>query len=113
MRAARLGQIADEGADDAAFVDAVVLIEAPILGGDEGLLHLIRNVGERHPDAPVAGLEHVGEILAAAVEHLAQARQFPALELVGSGRSVAALLKKSMTWPRSTTGEVIGSFLQN
>ena len=80
LRPARIGQIADEGADDAALVDAVVLVEAPVLGGDEGLLHQIGNVAERHPDAPVAGLEHVGEFLPAAVEHHAHARQFPAFQ---------------------------------
>ena len=108
---AGLGEIADEGADDAALVDAMVLVEAPVFGGDERLLHEVGNVAERHPDAPVAGLEHVGEILAAAVEHGAHARQLLALEALGSGRSAAALLKKSMTWPRSTTGLVMGLVL--
>ena len=68
-----------------------MLVEAPVLGGDERLLHEIGNVGERHPDAPVAGLEHVGKIRALAVEHRAHARQLPALEarLVGQiGRGV-------------------------
>ena len=91
LRPARLGEIADEGADDAALVDAVMLEETPVLGGDESLLHEIGNGGERHPDAAVARLEHVGKISALAVEHHAQARQFPALQpgLVGQiGRRV-------------------------
>ena len=75
LRAAGFGKIADEGADDAALVDAVMLIEAPVLGGDERLLHEIGNVGERHPDAAVAGLEHVGIVIALAVEHRAHAGQ--------------------------------------
>ena len=82
LRPSRIGEIADEGADDAAFVDAVVLIEALVLGGDERLLHEIGNIGERHPDAAVAGLVHVGEFVALAVEHRAHARQFLALERV-------------------------------
>ena len=38
---------------------------------------------------------------------------FRPLSCVGSGRSAAALLKKSITWPRSTTGLATVSFLQN
>ena len=38
---------------------------------------------------------------------------FLPLSTLGSGRSAAAVLKKSMTWPISTTGLTIGSFLQN
>ena len=68
-------QIADEGANDAALVNAVVLIETPVLGRDERLLHVVGNVGERHPDPAVAGLEHVGKLVALAVEHRAHARQ--------------------------------------
>ena len=81
MRPARLGEIADEGADDAALVDAMVLEEAPIFGGDERLLHEFGNVAERVPDAPVAGLEHVGEMLPVAVEHRGGAGQLFALQL--------------------------------
>ena len=69
----------------------MVLEETPVLGGDESLLHEIGNGGERHPDAAIARLEHVGEISTLAVEHHAQARQFPALQagLVGQiGRGV-------------------------
>ena len=58
----------------------MVLEEPPVLGSDERFLHVIGNVGERHPDAAVAGFEHVGEIAALAVEHGTQARQLPALE---------------------------------
>ena len=51
LAAVRVGNVADEGADHAALVDALVLVEALVLGGDEGLLHVLRNVGERHPAA--------------------------------------------------------------
>ncbi len=81
LRPARFAEIADEGADDAALVDAVMLEEAPVLGGDERLLHEVGNVAERDPDAPVAGLEHVGELRARPVQHHRRARQLLALEL--------------------------------
>ena len=92
LRPSGLAKIADEGADQAALVDALVLEEAPVLGGDEGLLHEIGNGRERHPDAPVACLEHVGESAALAVEHGAHAGSFRPLRRVWSGRSAAALL---------------------
>ena len=113
LRPARLGEIADEGADDAALVDAVMLKEAPVFGGDERLLHEIGNVGERHPDAPIAGLEHVGEVLPLPSSTTLMLGSFLPFSGVWSGRSVAALLKNSMTWPRSTTGLATLSFLQN
>jgi DNA-binding Lrp family transcriptional regulator len=34
-------EIAYEGADQAAFVNALVLIEAPVLGGNEGVAHIV------------------------------------------------------------------------
>ena len=74
------GKIADEGADDAALVDTVMLEETPVLGGDERLLHQVRNLGERDPDPPIARLEYVGEIGSFAVKHRAHARQLAALE---------------------------------
>src|SRR5262249_22120262 len=36
------GEIADEGADQAALVDPLVLVEAFVLGREKGLLHLLR-----------------------------------------------------------------------
>ena len=71
----RLGHRVHEGADHAALVDAVVLEEALVLGGDEGLLHELRNLGERHPMAAVVGLEQLGELGAVAVEHRGHAGQ--------------------------------------
>ena len=81
LRAPGAGEVADEGADQAALVDPLVLIEALVLGRDERLLHVLRNVGEHHPDAALILLEHLGETLALAVEHDARARQLEALEL--------------------------------
>ena len=79
-------EIADEGADQAALVDALVLIEALVLGRDEGVAHVLRDVRERDPHAPLVLLEHLGEALALAVEHDAGARQLEALELVVIGQ---------------------------
>ena len=70
-----LGEIGDEGANQPALVDALVLVEALVLGRDERLLHVLGNVGERHPDAALVLLEHLGEALALAVEHHARPRQ--------------------------------------
>ena len=39
LRPARTGEIADEGTDDAAFIDAVMLEETAILGSHKGFLH--------------------------------------------------------------------------
>src|SRR6202043_1748676 len=41
LRAPRRGEIADEGADQAALVDPLVLIEAFVFGGEKSLLHLL------------------------------------------------------------------------
>src|SRR5262249_61545503 len=61
----------------------MVLKEAPILGGDECLLHLIGNIGEWNPDAPVAGLEHLSVGLILVVQYHAHARELPAFQLQG------------------------------
>ncbi len=81
-----MGKIADEGANDAALVNALVLVEALVLGGEEGLLHRLRNIGERHPHAALVLLEDLGKALAAPVEHNARARKLEAFELVVIGQ---------------------------
>ena len=81
LRPAGIGEIADEGADDAAFVDTVMLKETPVLGGDERLLHKVGNVGEGHPHPPVAGFKHLGKASALAVQHGAHTGKLPPLQL--------------------------------
>ncbi len=81
LRAAGLGKVAEEGADQAALVDPLVLIEAPILGRDEGLLYVLRNVGKHHPHAALIFLEHLGKTFPFAIKHDAGAGQLQALEL--------------------------------
>ena len=49
--------IVEPGADGALPVDAVVLIEGGVLDGDEGLLQLLGDVVEVHPDAVLATVQ--------------------------------------------------------
>ena len=49
LRPARLGDVGDEGADQAALVDAVMLVEPLVLGGDEGALHVFGNSARTAP----------------------------------------------------------------
>jgi hypothetical protein len=82
LQPARLGEVADERADQAVFVDALVLIEALVLGSDECAAHVLRDFGEPHPYTALVLFEHLGEGLALAVEHDARARQLEVPELV-------------------------------
>ncbi len=69
LRAPRIGEVADQRPDHAALIDAAMLVEALVLGGDEGLAHHGRDILERHPDAPPRLLADIGEALALPVEH--------------------------------------------
>ncbi len=80
LRPAGPGKVADEGPDQAMLVDPFVLIEALVLGCDEGLLHVLGNVGDRYPHPALILLEHFGKTFALAVEHDARAGQLEALE---------------------------------
>ncbi len=80
-RPARVRQIADEGANEPVLVDALVLVEALVLGGDEGVAHVLRNLRERDPDTTLVLLEHLGERLVLTVEHDARAGKLVVLEL--------------------------------
>ena len=82
LRPARAGEVADEGTDQAALVDAFVGVEALVLGRDERLLHVLGDVGERDPEPALVLLEHVGEAGALAVEHHAGAGELESPELV-------------------------------
>src|SRR5262245_46577926 len=80
LRATRLHEISDETADERTLVDAVVLIEALVLGGDERLLHVGWNIDKVDPDPPLVGLIHFPKAFTFGVEHLARAAQTPSLE---------------------------------
>src|SRR5262249_15522724 len=86
LRAPGRGEIADEGADQAALVDPLVLIEAFVLGRKKSLLHVLGNVSEWNPDPPLVLLEYLREAFALAVEHDARAGKLEALELGVSGQ---------------------------
>ena len=81
MRASGGGEIADEGADQAALVDPFMLVEAFVLGREKSLLHLLGDVGEWNPHPPLVLFEYLREAFALAVEHDARARKFEAFEL--------------------------------
>ena len=93
LRAAGLRDVGDEGANEPALVDALVLIEPFVLGGDEGALHVFRHLRERHPDAALVGLEQLGELVALAVEHDARSGQLEVLQphVIGQVRSDAVV----------------------
>src|SRR5262249_48814221 len=80
LRAPGRGEIADEGADQAALVYSVVLIEAFVLGREKGLLHVLDDVGEWNPHTPLVRFEHLRKAFALAVEHDARSRKLEALE---------------------------------
>ncbi len=65
LRAAARAKIRDECPADAPAVQAVVLVEAPVFGGQHGMNQVRRNVGEAHRDAPF--LEHGEDRLAVLV----------------------------------------------
>src|SRR6266436_2912258 len=58
-----------------------MLIEALVLGREKRLLHVLRNLGERHPHPPLVLLEHLRKAFPLAVEHDACPRQLHTLEL--------------------------------
>src|SRR5262249_41951881 len=80
LRPPRVTEIADEGADDTALINAMMLKEVPILGGDKCSLHVIWNIVEANPNAPVAGREHLGVGLLLAIQYCAHAGQLPAFQ---------------------------------
>jgi hypothetical protein len=81
LRPPGLCDVGDVRADQAALVDALVLIEPLVLRRDERLLHVLRNLADRHPDAALVGLEQFRKLVALAVEHRAGAGQLQVLEL--------------------------------
>ena len=53
LRAARLAEVGQTGADHAHVVDAAVLIELRVLGGEHRVLHHLRDLADRHEVAPL------------------------------------------------------------
>jgi hypothetical protein len=81
LRTPGLGEIADEGADQAPLIDPLMLMKAFVLGCDERLLHVLGDAGERDPHAALVLLEYLREALPLAVQHDARARELEAFEL--------------------------------
>src|SRR5262249_717324 len=81
LRAPGGREIADEGADQAALVNPLMLIETFILSCEKGLLHVFGDIGEWYPHPALVLLEYLREAFALAVEHDARARKLEALEL--------------------------------
>src|SRR6266700_1616264 len=81
LRPPGLGEAIDEGADQAALVDPVVLVEAFVLGREEGFLHVLGDIGERNPHSALVLLEDFGERPTVAVEEDAGTWKLHAFEL--------------------------------
>src|SRR6516165_6206314 len=63
-----MSEIADERPDQAVFIDAVVLVEALVFGGNEGIAHMLGNVPKLDPYAALVLLENLGERPALAIQ---------------------------------------------
>ena len=85
-RPSRRGEVADEGADHTALVDAVVLVETLVLGRDEGLLHEVGHAFDRHDEAAPMRLEGLGIGLARRIQDDAGAGQLDVAQGLGRGQ---------------------------
>ena len=93
LRPARLREVADEGADQSALVDAGVLEETLVLGGDESVAHRFRDIRKLDPDAAIVRRVNLGKALALVVEDYAGDRKPELLKLRRVGQiSLTALL---------------------
>ena len=79
-------EVADEDAHHGALIDAFVIEEAPVLGGNECALDQGWNVAQRQPDASVARLIGLRETRAVDVENDAPARKSHAFQFVVVGQ---------------------------
>src|SRR4029078_9173358 len=79
-------EITQNRAEDAAPVEAVVVVEAAILGGDESVAYLLRHCGNRYVDA--AHILEVTEEPARPVIHVAAFARMEGADLGGARASV-------------------------
>jgi hypothetical protein len=63
-----------------ALIDAFVLIEALVLGRDEGVAHVRGDLAERYPNAALVRLEDFRKALTLSIHHQRGAGQFQAFE---------------------------------
>ena len=106
-------EVGDEGADQAALVDALVLIEALVLGRDERLLHVFGNVGQRHPYAALVGSNTSAKRSPLPSSTTLRAGQLEALELVVVGQVGGRACCSTQSPRRDRPPAPAFSFLQN
>src|SRR5258708_27889613 len=82
LAAAGLREIVQESADQASFVNGLVLVKALVFGRDERVSDVEGHLIERNPAAALVVLKHVGEMPAAGVEHDTHAWKSEAVEFV-------------------------------
>src|SRR5262249_2352310 len=77
---AGLSEIADERTDQTALVHTLVLIESFVLGSDESVAHVVRDISECHPYPSLVLLEYLREALSFAVQHHTRAGKLEPFE---------------------------------
>ncbi|MGY4573868.1 hypothetical protein ACVWY5_006938 [Bradyrhizobium sp. USDA 3256] len=92
LRPSRVREVADEGADQSALVNAGVLEEALVLGGDKCIAHCFRDIRKLDPDAAIVRDVNLSKTLAPAVEDYAGARKPEVLKL----RDVGQILDRAV-----------------
>ena len=94
-----------DGPEDADVIDPVVLVEAAVLGGEEGVHKMLRDIVER--DGPPVLHEDPPELTAVSVENAARHFHFLQLrEIEGLGKVVAGLqVKESAGDPHDRDNE--------
>ena len=80
-----MDDVSGQGAEDARPVDAGVLVEALVLGDDERLLHLLRDVVELDQRAPFES--ELGDEASVSGEELARLTRLEDVDCVGSGHA--------------------------
>lgn len=85
------GEIADESADKPTLVDPLVFKEVLILGRDESLLDIFRNLGNRDPNAPLAPIGYFGKGFPSPSSRTLVLGSVMSLSLLSSGSVAVAL----------------------
>src|SRR4030095_1057823 len=81
LRPARMREVADEATAQSALVNACVLEETLVLGGDECVAHRFRDFRKLDRDAAVVRRVNLGKALALVVEDFAGAKKPEVLKL--------------------------------
>ena len=86
LRAPRLGEVTDEGADQPVLIDSLVAVEPLVLDRNEGLLHMLGDLAQRNREPALARLVVVRVAVALIVEDDVEAAQLLILELGDVGQ---------------------------